>query len=548
MGPYLYSGAPPDFIEKLSTLEKQSDRCHERLSLFSYPWNVGAWGVLTGYIVGIEDTLNARGPTSPAFHAQMINIGRDASLLLEWVRAKAGHRPAPRSRFRWTPPLRRAAAEGAHVAHQYMTFKSHFPMWYKGHGFAEIIDDSTIRFSPPTGGNQRRVAAFQKGLHAGATRPGMPSLAPPKPGPALLELLGRCKRGGTRRFSYPEPRQALREILPTYAQRLTVLSRREESLDLGRYTLANFKQFFSALLTISSVHEYLCFAWGTRHNYPADSAVLVNRPQRWIELIADLCPMSSTTAESILNSLILPDKTRDVFLHPFIPLDSESRVLGIAPHVVLRSNYEENVLRICSHQSPAAYDEISRLKEAEMFKDLTNSIPPRYSPRGSVKLPPPWPDLDLVLEDKATSTIILAELKWLRKPIGLERLDRDKDFVKGVAQLKRIGSFLSGCPTYLSDRKVLSAPLPAYRRVQYLLVARDHFNWIDPDHDCPMAEYETFKHAVRDATDLQAALETLLSYEWLPQEGRDFVVRYERFCVEGVCIEAEVYYGLHEVN
>jgi hypothetical protein len=43
--------------------------------------------------------------------------------------------------------------------------------------------------------------------------------------------------------------------------------------------------------------------------------------------------------------------------------------------------------------------------------------------------------------------------------------------------------------------------------------------------------------------DLCGTANELLSYEWLPIEGRDFLVRLERAAVNGVSIEYEVFYS-----
>lgn len=276
-----------------------------------------------------------------------------------------------------------------------------------------------------------------------------------------------------------------------------------------------------------------------------DSAVLVKWRTRWVELIAEASLLPADTVESILESMIVPERPRDLYVHPFVALDMDSRLLGLAPHIVLRSNAEENILRMCSYRNPAAFDRISQGKEQEMMADLASALPSRLALKGPIPLPAPLPNLDFALEDTDSHTVALGELKWLRKPIGsLERFDRDAELTKGMEQVKKIARFLCQHPTYLSDRGVLSAPLSAFERVQYLLVARDHFRWVAAEEGYPVIEYETLKNVLRDASSLGSALTALLSYDWLPVENRDFVVRYERSCAEGVCVESEVFYGL----
>ena len=44
-------------------------------------------------------------------------------------------------------------------------------------------------------------------------------------------------------------------------------------------------------------------------------------------------------------------------------------------------------------------------------------------------------------------------------------------------------------------------------------------------------------------TSLREAVDELLSYDWLPVEGRDFYVRYDRATANGVSIESQVFYS-----
>jgi hypothetical protein len=41
---------------------------------------------------------------------------------------------------------------------------------------------------------------------------------------------------------------------------------------------------------------------------------------------------------------------------------------------------------------------------------------------------------------------------------------------------------------------------------------------------------------------LKEAMEELLTFNWLPLEGRDFVVKFDRRTVNGVSVETEVNY------
>jgi hypothetical protein len=58
-----------------------------------------------------------------------------------------------------------------------------------------------------------------------------------------------------------------------------------------------------------------------------------------------------------------------------------------------------------------------------------------------------------------------------------------------------------------------------------------------------MVTFEALAEALRLNGSLRENLEALLRYEWLPQEGRDFYVRYDTASVNGVAIESPVFYS-----
>jgi hypothetical protein len=199
--------------------------------------------------------------------------------------------------------------------------------------------------------------------------------------------------------------------------------------------------------------------------------------------------------------------------------------------------------------SPAAYHAASQLKERDMRRDLASGLPGHIVADGPVTLPGGNPDLDLIMEDTSSSTVVLGELKWIRKPLSVfERCDRDEEFLKGIGQLGRIRTFLSNNPEYLTERGKLLRSLSDYLEVRYMLIARDHFAWVDPDKAFPVIEFETFKRAISKAGTLREALVQMLTFEWLPVEGRDFTVKLEVARANGVSIVSETFHAPSEAS
>jgi len=549
MGPYLKSFAPEDFRRELDRLEGQADRCYEQLKLLREPQNLAAWAALTTFVEAMERTHEMPNSFS-LFRAAMMNLGRTGTLLIDWIRKHSKQQFAPRSKFRWNPRLAGAAGAALDVAHAYQGLLALFPSWHRDRVSAEIVGPNRIRFVSSRGPNDRRVSAFHKGMYAanGPYNPPpwkTPIAYTPELEAAFVAVLEGAKRDGPLGFRYARPLHLYEAQTPAFVEALSQLFRRDLSCDLGGYSLQDFKSCFAALLAISAVHLQLCRLWAERHRFPLSAAVLVVDRQPWAEEIAKLSRLSLEMTDEILKDLTFPiQKPCDLHVHPLVPLDSDDRLLGLIPHFVLDGRPDENIIRICSYTNRRAFDVISLSKEQEMREDLSASVPPCFKTAGPVQLPSPNPDVDFIVEDARASIVLIAELKWKRKPISAwERIDRDEEFLEGIRQLRDVQLFLQSKPTFLCERACLSAPLDTYSDVRYVLIARDHFVWVDPDTDFPVVEHEVFKTLARKHTDLRSAVAEMLSFNWLPVDGADFTVRFEPAEANGVVVESEIFYA-----
>ena len=113
----------------------------------------------------------------------------------------------------------------------------------------------------------------------------------------------------------------------------------------------------------------------------------------------------------------------------------------------------------------------------------------------------------------------------------------------GNAPLETIRAFLDAKPDYLSSRGLLVRPLHEYERIHYLLVARDHWRWVEPHDGIAIVQFDPFTGVLERSNDLRGAVDQLLTYDWLPVEARDFFVRYDRATANGVSIESPVFYA-----
>jgi len=545
--PLVKKDSPPEVVEAIRQIEERADDCYAPLTLLRVPSNVAVWSVLVGAIKMVEREIANRGDDTPHFTATLLNLSRFIPIVVKWATEHC--RPASKlASRRWTTSLAAMVDEALSVAHNYSAFQTCLPMWHRHRYAAELISPSLVRFTVPGSARDRQVSAHQKSFRPKEGAYKVQRAPRPEQTPQLQQLFEKvfqsCRKTGAMRFEYDDPWDLWLELLPEYRDRVAAIIRRADLLSLGHYTLSDFKQFYAALTAVCAAHEFLCFVWGKNYGaYPLDSAVLIRPGQSWASVLARLSSLPTEKCLKIVGDLTFDfSRSLDLHIHPFVPLGPSMVTLALAPQFPLHSRPDENILRVCSMLRPAVFDATSLEKEQEMRATLIGTCS-RYPSQGPVSLPKPNPDIDLIVTDEGSSTIVIAELKWIRKTTRpVELTDRDADVLKGVKQLEQIRKFLAANPNHLGSLGKLPKQLGEYENIYYMLVARDHWLWVQPTRDTAIVEFEAFSASLGRSNSLHSAILDLLEYEWLPVEGRDFRVQYDRAIANGVAIDSEVFY------
>lgn len=544
----LKKAATPEVIEAALTVEAQADDCWRALQLVTHPSNVAVWAVLTGGIEVVEREHAAGRPNTQHFDAMLGNLSRLLAVAVKWA-IRHGQAAVPPLDTRWTHELASAVDQAITLAKAYSHFEVCFQAFHKDRYAIDVITPTLLRFTTPGGDRDRQVSAYQKGLRPREGRFAGQRAAPQPQSlgvhRACERVLRGCLQTGSRSFAYGDPLDLWRELLPEYRNRVSALTRRADTLSLGRYRLDEFNTFYTALIALCAAHEFLCFRWSQiSGTYPIESAVMVRPGSEWRDVLAAVSGIAPQTCEAMLSDLTFSvTQSVDLHIYPLIPLDGASTILALAPPFPLHSRHDENILRVCSQRRPQVYDVTSLEKESEMRAAL-GIAGERYGADGPVALPNPTPDIDLIAVDESSSTVVIAELKWIRKTVRpMEAPDRDAEVLKGVSQLERIRAFLADNHDHLPSLGRLPRRLSEYGHVYYLVVARDHWRWVDPREGIAIVEFDAFRRALARANDLRSAIAELLDCGWLPVEGRDFRVQFERATANGVSIESEVFYS-----
>lgn len=539
----LESESSPTIRALAQQIEAQSDQWSQGLAITGFPVDAATWGVLTGITLLIEEVIEKEGFGSRRHREAMINLSRSAALLLDWLRKAELAQKEPL--LRWTFSLSQAVREAELAARNYESFVMCFTMFHKERMSVEVLSRNYLRFHSDgmTNPTQRRVRAYQQGIR----RPGWPATLDEPAGSDFVEdqgiqgsILALCERAtvqGALAVEYPTNYAVLGRLYEIYLVRLETQFRRNRQFNVGGYTLDQFRHFFAALLAVSSVHEHFCFAWEKRfqNRYPSESVVMIKTVEEWIRILSRISGLLENVVNTILHDMTFGStRTLELYTHPFFPT-ATGDALYLSPHFILNSRPEENILRVCSHLHPKLYGSIAAAKENEMRELVREKLQARFQIHGPIKLPAPLPDIDLVIEDRATGQALICELKWGRKTLrAVEHVMRDEELRKGIAQLHSIRDYLLKTADFLQKRGVRATG------VYYTLVGRDHLVWIPPEEGLFLCEFDALVWILQNSQNLIDGIHQLRTYDWLPIESVDFMVRHERVTVAGVSIETEV--------
>ena len=546
----LFKDLPTNEVEAIKALELQADSCMTHLNSAGLTGDAYVWSILTETISIIEHNLKQFGSDNSHFKAAMINLGRHAPWLIEATRSQMPATSDPNMLRSWDLASARRANEDLAVARNYDSFLTSFPMWYRNQAHAELKANDTISFTVGRGSKDRQVSAFQKGLRRLQGKHKAIPAHQVEPTEAILKRYGRILAGarvtGPYSFSYEHSYELARRTFNKYMQRLTAIMRRSDDVDLGAYNLGTFKRFYAALQSICAIHDYMCFCWMKwQHPFPHASSVMVKSKDAWVKLLSGLARLDRALTGQIVADLVFSKKRLpDLHVFPFVPLDSQESTLAVVPQFIFNSNPDGNILRICSYLRPKAFNLLSNDKEKTMRDEILAKIK-RFNTDHSIELPDQSTEIDLLVEDVSSSSLLLAELKWYRKPSTYrERLQADEQLFDGLnRQVATVRNYCRQHPEFLKKLGKIGKDISEYRNVYYMLIGRDHWNWCDPSDQTYVVDAEQFIEAVSRHESLEDGMTELLSYEWLPIEDEDFHVKMDGAMMEGVCIESEIFFG-----
>lgn len=255
---------------------------------------------------------------------------------------------------------------------------------------------------------------------------------------------------------------------------------------------------------------------------------LVQPKEKWIGDLEEFSQISIPSIEGFLDSLTYGNGTKspDQALQPFVPLGSN--LLGVGPLGWLSSNTERNLLSLQARLDSRAMDGQSHLFERRMTSQLLEVLKNKWSNSAAnltLTLDGRREEIDLLVCDVETKTILVGELRWMLPPADPREVQARKNVCwQKVVQVKRKSLAVAS--------NLESAVLSAFGlniqhdgwTVQGIVVIEGYGGAKSLDKSIPVVPEWVLMAGVEAATSLRRLCSWAMSLDWLPMEGREFDV------------------------
>ena len=294
----------------------------------------------------------------------------------------------------------------------------------------------------------------------------------------------------------------------------------------SRYLLGDFRKVFEAICAIAHIHSTArriaiarqCLKMGY-----ADSIYM--RPfDDLLRQVVRYSRVSGTTVQSIFDDLSYGNEDishPELALQPLIKLNSE--IYAIVPHLWIGSSTERNFTALLNKlpSEKEIYAKLVNEKEALLRGRFTTSL-------SDIDFRLIWgnvsdlPDVDLAIIRDSEKACLLLELKWFIAPtVARERIEKSKEIEKGISQILKLKQAFANNHKWLLEKLQIDSSY----RLEGIVVSD---NWIGyaniQSPEIPVIRADHLIAKLRDAENLESAIEWLKNRKYLPKEGEHFKV------------------------
>jgi hypothetical protein len=243
-----------------------------------------------------------------------------------------------------------------------------------------------------------------------------------------------------------------------------------------------------------------------------------------IDDIVRIGDLSPKTVSSFIDALIFGMGTTspDPALQPFIPVAPDQYAIPCT--LILSSNWQRNLLSLHARVSSRTFDASSSVFEKKMTTKLMDRLPTPIYSRANVTISgeAQTEEIDLVLVDSESETILICELRWMIQPgDAREVLNRMSVCYEKVEQAERKLTFSKSHISLLTNILDLD---PTKNWKLNAAVVIEGFGGIPSPrpNETPIVPVEVFVRIFGLISDLDKAHAFLCSTLWLPRLGLDF--------------------------
>ena len=314
-----------------------------------------------------------------------------------------------------------------------------------------------------------------------------------------------------------------------YAMSLAQVYERAELPDTWKFThfsLGEFRAFWAGLLAVAQLHSVICFRSGTQGG-ALESVVMLLTVEDLCEQLSQITQLTRQALQSIVEFITFEPglKNSDLVMQPLLRLSCG--YYAVAPHLIMSSNAERNILTLLNKKDQAAYSRLSYEKEEIMAQRLREWLEQRFPDimvRTGIKLPRPLPDMDLVLYDKHTRVLFIGEMKWLISTDSIQEVcARDEDLAKGVTQAADILDYALANPQDCMARAYRESL--AVSKVYTCVVSKNNIGTSEIKRTVPIVNEDWLMWIVENCQgNLLRVVDAIEGGEFLPVLGKDFEI------------------------
>lgn len=222
------------------------------------------------------------------------------------------------------------------------------------------------------------------------------------------------------------------------------MSELPEEWEFDFFSLKEYKEFWRVLLTLTFIHNLSCMA-SNAEGGGLNSCVMIKTYEELENQFLSYTNLSKERIKAIIDFITYNPNLRnvDILWQPLIKLSTSE--YAISPSIIMTSSYERNIISLINKVDQKSYSKISSTKEAIMSCEITEKLKKYINLKSAFSRPLPdrLPDMDMVLYDSVTKTVLVGELKWLIATDSIQEVcARDEDIKKGIEQVKLIKEYI----------------------------------------------------------------------------------------------------------